>query len=165
MNSNLENLVLTTEVFLQNIKRELNEAQPEGRYLRIADSEDHAKYPVPNKPKNIFLFSKDKGVVVDCDVYVNPYTAHCDAFVLTDKGIHLIYIKGSTNYHNYKVADSMYSDPKYKKLNEAEPHYPIFFLSKLTRMKRVCVPTESKYGKIFAAEYNFLVDTFLDLPL
>lgn len=164
MKSNLENLVLTTEVFLQNIKRELNEAQPEGRYLRIADSEDHAKYPVPNKPKNIFLFSKDKGVVVDCDVYVNPYTAHCDAFVLTDKGIHLIYIKGSTNYHNYKVADSMYSDPKYKKLNEAEPHYPIFFLSKLTRMKRVCVPTESKYGKIFAAEYNFLVDTFLDLP-
>ena len=165
MNSSLENLVLTTTAFLNNIKKEISTPQTEGRYLRIADAKEHAKQPVPNKPEKVFLFSKDKGVIIDSDMYVNPYTNGCDAYVLTDKGIHLIYIKGSTNYHNYKVADSMYSDPKYKKLNEAEPNYPIFFLSKLTRMKRVCVPTESKYGKIFAAEYNFLVDTFLDLPL
>lgn len=162
---NLEKLVLTTEAFLQTIKQEVSASQCDKRFLRIADAKEHAKYQIPNKPEKVFLFSKDKGVIVDSDTYVNPYTNGCDAYVLTDKGIHLIYIKGSTNYHNYKVADSMYSDPKYKKLNEAEPHYPIFFLSKLTRMKRVCVPTESKYGKIFAAEYNFLVDTFLDLPL
>jgi len=164
MNSNLENLVLTTTAFLNNIKKEMSTPQTEGRYLRIADAKEHAKYPVPNKPEKVFLFSKDKGVIVDSDTYVNPYTNGCDAYVLTDKGIHLIYIKGSTNYHNYKVADSMYSDPKYKKLNEFDPNYPIFFLSKLTKMKRVCVPTESKYGKIFAAEYNFLVDQHLEIP-
>lgn len=163
MNSNLENLVLTTEVFLQNIKRELNEAQPEGRYLRIADSKNHAKYPVPNKPKNIFLFSKDKGVVVDCDVYVNPYTAHCDAYVLTDKGIHLIYIKGSSTYHNASYYHQFYSDPKYTLLNKDESEYPMFFVSKVTKNRRVCTPI-SKHGEIFAAEYNFLVHTFLDLP-
>ncbi len=163
MNSNLENLVLTTEVFLQNIKRELNEAQPEGRYLRLADSKNHAKYPVPNKPKNIFLFSKDKGVVVDCDVYVNPYTAHCDAYVLTDKGIHLIYIKGSPTYHEGTFYDQLCSDPKYKLLNKDESEYPMFFVSKVTKNKRVCTPI-SKHGELFAAEYNFLAHTFLDLP-
>lgn len=161
---NLEKLVLTTEAFLQTIKQEVSTSQCDIRFLQIVDAKDHAQYPVPNKPEKVFLFSKDKGVIIDSDMYVNPYTNGCDAYVLTDKGIHLIYIKGSPNFLNYRTADIMYSDPKYKKLNESEPHYPIFFISKVNKRKRVCVPTESKHGELFAAEYNFLVDQHLKLP-
>lgn len=164
MNSNLENLVLTTTAFLNNIKKEMSTPQTEGRYLRIADAKEHAKYPVPNKPEKVFLFSKDKGVIVDSDTYVNPYTNGCDAYVLTDKGIHLIYIKGSSTYHNASYYHQFYSDSKYILLNKDENDYPMFFVSKVTKNKRVCTPI-SKHGELFAAEYNFLVDTFLDLPL
>jgi hypothetical protein len=161
---NLEKLVLTTEAFLQTIKQEASTSQCDTRFLRIVDAKDHAQYPVPNKPEKVFLFSKDKGVIVDSDTYVNPYTAQCDAYVLTDKGIHLIYIKGSQNYHVSSFYNQFYSDPNYKLLNEKESEYPMFFISKVNKRKRVCVPTESKHGELFAAEYNFLVDQHLKLP-
>ena len=160
---NLEKLVLTTESFLQSIKTEICTSQSEGCYLRIANTRDCSKYPLTNRPEKVFLFNKNKGVVIDSDTYINPYTTKCDAYVLTDKGIHLIYIKGSANFHNYKEQEPLLSDPLYKKLNEGYSAYPMFFLSKITNMKRVCIPV-SRHGNLFSAEYNFLVDQYLELP-
>jgi len=103
-------------------------------------------------PKYVFRMRNAIVKVLDIEHRVDPYIAQADAFVWTDKGIHLFYL--GNNYPSQELV--RLADPLHMKLN-GEEFSPVFFLSKTDHSKpRSCVGITTN-GIDLANEYNQMV--------
>ena len=123
----------------------------------IGQSTTHEKYPNRSDiPSLLFHFDREIGVMIDADKPVNPHKTTCDAYVLTQKGVHLFWL-----YPNKPTKEEAeLGDPLHDNLNEEK--YPIFFADKDTKRQRSCVPlTQRGWG--LALEYNRKANEIFEL--
>lgn len=111
---------------------------------------------VERLPPKVFRVLKDHTHVLDIERRIDPYSSGADAFVWTDKGIHLFYLTP-----NDPPPDLVrQADPLHAKLN-ASLYWDVFFVSKTHHDRpRSCVPITSVGGE-FAEEYNRMVSEYV----
>ncbi len=101
---------------------------------------------------------KSCGVVLDLEEPVNPFETGCDAFVMTDRGIHLFYVLPNRPGPYW----SDMADPVHREMHADEPSTPLFFQSKDDHSKvRTCAPV-TEAGAALALEYNTVAQYLVD---
>lgn len=112
----------------------------------------NSNYPLPaGHPKRTLQLDRQVATVVDVDGWVNPWQTTCDAYVLTDKGLHLFWLHPNTP----SGPETTLNDKAFVDLNVAEPSYPLFFEAKHTQALRSCV-AKNEAGLTIANAYNQL---------
>lgn len=154
----LSDLILYAESFLRAAKEVNPPYFSEGSILKIERvTTTYGQAQSKTRPSHLFTMKKDKGVFIDCDTYVNPELYKADAYVLTDKGIHLFYFSCNepTGHARYYLCD-----PAYVSMNKDKDNYPFFFLSKNNlQLRRQCISLTHE-GTFFAQEYNYMATRF-----
>lgn len=106
------------------------------------------RYPSKDgNPKIVLMLDAQVATMIDVDHWVNPLSTSCDAYVLTDRGAHLIWVHPSKP----TASEMSIGDEVHRKLNKA--HYPMFFQSKAHGGLRTCAAL-TQAGLLVALEYN-----------
>lgn len=114
--------------------------------LGLADA--GRKYPLKDgSPKLVLLLDASVATAIDVDRWVNPTETSCDVYVLTDKGVHLLWL----HPNRPSPEEAAFGDPIHKKLNLT--HWPLFFESKFHGRLRTCA-ARTAAGLTIANEYN-----------
>jgi len=120
------------------------------KFFSLGSSDAGRTYPLKDgNPKQVLLLDPATATLLDIDHWVNPQTLGCDAYVLTDSGVHLFYV--APNKPDSVVAAQ--ADPLHIKLNVAGQGQPCFYESKETGRPRSCVAL-TRPGFALALEYN-----------
>lgn len=110
----------------------------------------------PNKPGEVLWLDGKQAEVLDIDdppswlmVGLSTQQIACDAYVFTDRGVHLYYVKPNAPTEDIKSL----CDPTHRRLADIEGAFPTFFVSKITgKPRRAILLTPA--GESLAAEYN-----------
>ena len=62
-------------------------------FFSIGSSDAGRTYPLKEgNPKRVLMLARGLGIAVDVDRWINPLDTSCDAYALTDKGVHLFWV-------------------------------------------------------------------------
>jgi len=117
----------------------------------LGKSDAGRKYPLKNgAPKTVMLLDRSVATMVDVDKWINPLETTCDAYVLTDVGVHLFWLFPNKP----TTAEAALADTQHVDLNR-EAGYPMFYEAKHTGKLRSCVAV-TVAGMTLAHAYNSL---------
>lgn len=120
------------------------------KFFSLGSSDAGRTYPLKDgNPKQVLMLDPATATLLDIDRWINPQTLGCDAYVLTDNGVHLFYV--APNMPDKSVVAQ--ADPLHIKLNAAGQGQPCFYESKATGRVRSCVAL-TQPGFALALEYN-----------
>ena len=120
------------------------------KFFSLGSSDAGRTYPLKDgNPKQVLMLDPTVATLLDIDHQVNPQTLGCDAYVLTDNGVHLFYV--APNMPDKAIVAQ--ADPLHIKLNAAGQGQPCFYESKETGRLRSCVALTLP-GFALALEYN-----------
>ena len=118
--------------------------------FKIGLPNKNSKYPGAERldqPKFVLELDLRVASVVDVDRWVDPMATTCDAYVLTDKGVHLFWL----HPNRPTSAERDMGDKLHRDLNPEMA--PLFFQSKHDGKLRTCAAKTSD-GLRIANEYN-----------
>ncbi len=117
----------------------------------LGKSDAGRKYPLKDgAPKTVMLLDRNVATMVDVDKWLNPLKTTCDAYVITDVGVHLFWLMPNAPTE----AEAALADRQHVDLNR-EAGYPMFFEAKHTGKLRSCVGV-TQAGMGLASCYNTL---------
>lgn len=120
----------------------------------LGKSDAGRKYPLKDgAPKTVMLLDRDVATMIDVDKWLNPLKTTCDAYVVTDVGVHLFWLAPNKPTE----AEAALADKQHVDLNR-ELGFPMFFEAKHTGKLRSCVAV-TPAGMQIAAAYNSLAIT------
>ena len=121
-------------------------------FFSIGSSDAGRTYPLKEgNPKRVLMLARGLGVAVDVDRWINPFDTSCDAYALTEKGVHLFWVLPNKP----SPIEMVLGDELHNKLNAGGRDYPIFFESKITGFVRTCSAV-TEAGLSLAHDYNAL---------
>ena len=121
-------------------------------FFSIGSSDAGRTYPLKEgNPKRVLMLARGLGIAVDVDRWINPLDTSCDAYALTDKGVHLFWVLPNKP----SPIELALGDELHNKLNADRRDYPLFFESKLSGFVRTCSAI-AEAGLSLARDYNAL---------
>ena len=121
-------------------------------FFSVGSSDAGRTYPLKEgNPKRVLMLARGLGIAVDVDRWINPLDTSCDAYALTDKGVHLFWVLPNKP----SPIELALGDELHNKLNADRRDYPLFFESKLSGFVRTCSAI-TEAGLSLARDYNAL---------
>lgn len=121
-------------------------------FFSIGSSDAGRTYPLKEgNPKRVLMLARGLGIAVDVDRWINPLDTSCDAYALTEKGVHLFWVLPNKP----SPVEIALGDELHNKLNAGGRDYPVFFESKTTGFVRTCSAV-TEAGLSLARDYNAL---------
>lgn len=119
-------------------------------FFSVGSSDAGRTYPLKDgNPKRVLMLNRSKGVAVDVDRWIDPLITSADAYVLTEKGAHLLWALPNKP----SPIEMALGDELHNKLNADGRDYPLFFESKTTGFVRTCSAL-TEAGLALARDYN-----------
>ena len=118
-------------------------------FFSVGSSDAGRTYPLKEgNPKRVLMLDRNKGVAVDVDRWIDPLITSADAYVLTEKGVHLLWALPNKP----SPIEMALGDELHNKLADGRD-YPLFFESKTTGFVRTCSAL-TEAGLALARDYN-----------
>ena len=119
-------------------------------FFSTGSSDAGRTYPLKEgNSKRVLMLARGLGIAVDVDRWINPLDTSCDAYALTDKGVHLFWVLPNKP----SPIELALGDELHNKLNADRRDYPLFFESKLSGFVRTCSAI-TEAGLSLARDYN-----------
>lgn len=119
-------------------------------FFSVGSSDAGRTYPLKEgNPKRVLMLNRSEGVAVDVDRWIDPLITSADAYVLTEKGVHLLWALPNKP----SPIEMALGDELHNKLNADGRDYPLFFESKTTGFVRTCSAL-TEAGLALARDYN-----------